>query len=150
MFSLGYFVTATTKALENIQNRKRIKWNPVLMKLHDNSLHTTGLINPLQISWKTGKGVRDIPFYPELQACSLLNKFLKSALKNLENFHKELLNPAFFNNFFISFSLSTWTKSTPQKNWSFWLNPYKIEVMITSLIEMLELANFGHMTTSKI
>ena len=32
----------------------------------------------------------------------------------------------------------------------FWSNPYKIEVMITSLIEMLELPNFGHMTTSAV
>ena len=31
----------------------------------------------------------------------------------------------------------------------FWSNPYKIEV-ITSLIEMLELPNLGHMTTSAI
>ena len=29
-------------------------------------------------------------------------------------------------------------------------NPYKIEVMITSLTEMLELPNFGHMMTSTI
>ena len=29
----------------------------------------------------------------------------------------------------------------------FWSNPYKIEVMITFLIEMLQLPNFGHMTT---
>ena len=33
---------------------------------------------------------------------------------------------------------------------SFWSNPYKIDVMITSLIQMLELPNFGHMTTSTI
>ena len=32
----------------------------------------------------------------------------------------------------------------------FWSNPYKIEVMITSLTQMLELPNFGHMTTSII
>ena len=32
----------------------------------------------------------------------------------------------------------------------FWSNPYKIEIMITSLIEMLELPNVGHMTTSTI
>ena len=32
----------------------------------------------------------------------------------------------------------------PLKNWLFWSNPYKIEVMITSLIEMLELPNLGH------
>ena len=35
----------------------------------------------------------------------------------------------------------------PQNHWS---NPFKIEVMINSLIQMLELANFGHMTTSII
>ena len=37
----------------------------------------------------------------------------------------------------------TWTKCTPQKIWFFWSNPYKIEVMITSLIERLELPNLG-------
>ena len=36
------------------------------------------------------------------------------------------------------------------KKWFFWSNPYKIEAMITSLMEMLELRNFGHMTTSTI
>ena len=41
----------------------------------------------------------------------------------------------------------TWTKSNFQKKCFFWLNPYKTEVMITSLIEMLEIPNFGHMTT---
>ena len=34
--------------------------------------------------------------------------------------------------------------------WFFWSNPYKIEIIITSLTEMLELLNFGHMTTSTI
>ena len=29
-------------------------------------------------------------------------------------------------------------------------NPYKIEVIITSFIEVLELPNFGHMTKSRI
>ena len=42
------------------------------------------------------------------------------------------------------------SKSTPQKNRIFWSSPYKIELMITSLIESLELPNFGHMTTSTI
>ena len=32
----------------------------------------------------------------------------------------------------------------------FWSNPYKMKVMITSLIEMLELSNFGNMTPSTI
>ena len=46
----------------------------------------------------------------------------------------------------------TWTKTTttPQKNKFFCSNPDKIEVMITSLIQMLELPNFGHMTSSTI
>ena len=38
----------------------------------------------------------------------------------------------------------------PSKKWVFWSNPYKIDVMVTSLIEMLQLPNFGHMTTSTI
>ena len=44
----------------------------------------------------------------------------------------------------------TSTRSTPQKNWFFWSNSYKIEVMIISLIEMLELPNFSNMTKSTI
>ena len=32
----------------------------------------------------------------------------------------------------------------------FWSNPYKIEVMTTSLIEVLQSPNFGHMTTSTV
>ena len=38
----------------------------------------------------------------------------------------------------------------PSKKRFFWSNPYKIEVMITFFIEMLQLPNFGHMTTSII
>ena len=38
----------------------------------------------------------------------------------------------------------------PSKKWFFRSNPYKIEVMITFLIEMPQLPNFGHMTTSII
>ena len=34
--------------------------------------------------------------------------------------------------------------------WFLWSNPYKVEVVITSLIEMLELPNFGHMITTAI
>ena len=44
----------------------------------------------------------------------------------------------------------TWIKSTPQKNWFFWSNSYKIDIIIISVIQMLELPNFGHMTTSWI
>ena len=38
----------------------------------------------------------------------------------------------------------------PSKKWFFRSNPYKIKVMITSLIEMVELQNFGPMSTSTI
>ena len=44
---------------------------------------------------------------------------------------------------FLTFSVSP---SATLINWFFWSNPYKNEV-ITSLIEMLELPNFGHMNT---
>ena len=37
-----------------------------------------------------------------------------------------------------------------KKMWFFWSNPYEIECVITSVIEMLELPNFGHMITSTI
>ena len=35
-----------------------------------------------------------------------------------------------------------------KKKWFFWSNAYKIEVMITSLIEVEQLQIFGHMATS--
>ena len=38
----------------------------------------------------------------------------------------------------------------PSKKWFFWSYPYKIEVVITSFLEMQELPNFSHMTTSAI
>ena len=41
----------------------------------------------------------------------------------------------------------TWTLSISQKNRILWSNPYKLKVMITSVILMLRIPNFGHMTT---
>ena len=38
----------------------------------------------------------------------------------------------------------------PLKKCFSWPNTFKIEVKINPAIEMLELTNFGHMTTSKI
>ena len=38
----------------------------------------------------------------------------------------------------------------PSEKYFFWSNPYKIKFKITSLIEMLELPKFGHMTTPTI
>ena len=40
--------------------------------------------------------------------------------------------------------------SASPKLLNFWSNPYKIEVMINYFIKMLELPNFGHMTTVTI
>ena len=50
----------------------------------------------------------------------------------------------------VSPKLLNLNQDHPSKKRFFWSNPYKLEVMITSLIEMLELPNFGHMTTSTI
>ena len=47
-----------------------------------------------------------------------------------------------------SFKLSNLNQDHLSKKWFFCSNPYKIEVMITFLIEMLQLTSFGHMTTS--
>ena len=41
----------------------------------------------------------------------------------------------------------TWNKITSQKKSFLWRNLYKIEVMITSFLEILELTYFGHTTT---
>ena len=46
--------------------------------------------------------------------------------------------------------LLNFNREHPSKNRFFWSNPYKIEVMITSLIEMLKLPNFDHMTISRM
>ena len=50
----------------------------------------------------------------------------------------------------VSPKLLNLNQDHPSKKWFFWSNPYKIEVMITFLIEMLQLPNFGQMTTSII
>ena len=36
------------------------------------------------------------------------------------------------------------------KKWFLWSNPYRNEVIITFLIDILELPNFGHITASTI
>ena len=50
----------------------------------------------------------------------------------------------------VSPKLSNLNQDHPSKKRFFWSNSYKIEVMITTLTEMLELPNFGYMTTSAI
>ena len=55
---------------------------------------------------------------------------------------------------FLTFSFKPFTSpkllnlNHPSEKWFFWSNPYKIEVMRTSLTETLELPNSGHMPTS--
>ena len=44
----------------------------------------------------------------------------------------------------------TSTNTISQKKCFFWSNPYKIVVIRTSLMKMLELPDFDHMTTSTI
>ena len=44
--------------------------------------------------------------------------------------------------------LSNLNQEQVSKTWSYWSSPFKIGATITSLIEMLELPKFGHMTTS--
>ena len=44
----------------------------------------------------------------------------------------------------------TWTKTTPQTKPFSRSNPYKIQVVITSLREMLQLPHFGHLNTSTV
>ena len=55
-----------------------------------------------------------------------------------------------FNPFALPHIVELEPKPPLKKKWFFWSNPYKIEVVITSLIEMLQLPNFGHMNTSTI
>ena len=44
------------------------------------------------------------------------------------------------------FQITALESRAPLKKVVFWSNSYKIIVMVTSLIEMLELPNLGHMT----
>ena len=46
----------------------------------------------------------------------------------------------------VSSKLLDLNQDHPSKKWFFWSNSYKIEIVITSLIEMLELLNFRQLT----
>ena len=48
------------------------------------------------------------------------------------------------------FPLLNFNQEQPSKNKFLWSNPYKIDVIITSHIEMLDLQKFDHITTSTI
>ena len=110
-------------------------------------LFFTNLINPIQDGWGQKDPLPSIGFSPVTS-------------------RKVGISPQNFLNFSINFlphcciisslylvpipNYLTWTKITPQKKRFFWPYPYKIEIMIISLIEMLGLPNFGHMTISTI
>ena len=101
--------------------------------------------NPIQ----DGDGGKKVPyqFFPlTLQTCELSQKtFWLLVLTILSHWYKIwrpylVLVPNYW----------TWTKTTPQKKCFFGSNPYKIEVMITSLIEMLELPNLKESQVKRI
>ena len=74
---------------------------------------------------------------------------------SLENFPTFSFNPfaTLVQNFMVIPSSSTKSLNLNQDHplqKLFWSNSYKIDVMITSLIEMLVLLNLGHMTTPTI
>ena len=68
--------------------------------------------------------------------------------------HQQLLENRFLEFFpfwFYRFNVTIFIfKDNLKKMWFFLSDSYKIEVMITSLIEMLELPNFDQITTSNI
>ena len=73
-----------------------------------------------------------------------------------QNFLTFSLNPfsTLLQNFKVvpsaSHKLLNLNQDHPSKKRFSWSNAYKIEVVRTSVIEMLELPNFGHMSTSTI
>lgn len=87
------------------QNRKRIKWNSVLIKLHENSLHPNtelkNLLHDLERKKRVFRKERVFVIFLFSGVTGLrflLNEFLKSFLKILEHFYKELCHQNFFIN----------------------------------------------------
>ena len=95
---------------------------------------------------------REMILNPVVFSVKLLQKFLKNLLSNLKTFcHLVFLLVLNFKNMTnTNPKLLKLNQDHTSKDRFFWLNPYKIEVMINSLIKMLELQNFGHMTISAI
>ena len=67
--------------------------------------------------------------------------------KNIFNFS---INPFFQTGVICLYLVAAPNYWDPPKMWFFRSNPYKIEVVITSFIEMQELPNFVHVNTSTI
>ena len=83
----------------------------------------------------------------------LLYQFLGLSQQNLLNFSFNPFTTLLYNFKTIpsdSPKLLSLNQGHPSKKQFFWSKPYKIEVMITSLIEILVLPNFSHMTTFTI
>ena len=73
--------------------------------------------------------------------------------RNFLTFHFNTFSPLVQNFTFVpspSPKLLNLNQDHSSKKRFFWLNSYKIKVVITSIIQMLELPNFGHMNTSTI
>ena len=77
-------------------------------------------------------------------------KFKMLVFKVNINKSRTILNPFFYTLTFprIGVRIIELEPNKLSKICFFWSNPYKSEVMITSLKEILELSKFGYMTTS--
>ena len=76
---------------------------------------------------------------------------VRFSLQNLKNFSFSPFTTLVKNFKFLpsaSPKLLNFNQDHPSKKWFFWSNTYKIEVVVTSLTEILELPNFRHMNTS--
>ena len=96
-----------------------------------------------------GKGAKSPPPSYQFFLCNYTNVGF-----SLQNFLTFSFNPfaTLAYNFLPSASpkLLNLNQNDPSKKRFFWSNPYKIEIVITFIKEMLELSNFDHMTTSTI
>ena len=94
--------------------------------LSSNSFFDCHKLNPIQ----DGRGDKKAP----------PTSFSPVISKNVRTSPQNLLTFSFNSSSGLVSVPNYWTlsKTTPQKKRFFWSNPYKIEIMITSLIEMLE------------
>ena len=82
----------------------------------------------------------------------LMSWFKESTKRRKISFLKETIENADLHKAVWKKTMTTqkYDFAAPLKNWFFWSKPCKIEVMITSLIEMLELPEFDHKNTSAV
>ena len=111
--------------------------NFLKLKIYTKSFYKINNVNPIQDGEKGGREGKDVGISHQNFQTFLVLIFLPYCCKIARPYLVPVPN------------YWTWTKTNPQKKWFFRWNPYKIEIMITSVVEMLELPNFGHMTTLK-